>query len=527
MKNTASKILVLVLSYLIGMPAFSQTGFYIPQKGKVYFAGDTSTIFSNVSNNGSLGVGKNAVVNFKGQVWENDPLSQITDETDTTTGVGGWIRFIGDSIRQQVYGGYNAASKTGPAFQHLLIGNKYGVELINGSLKVKREVAMANGLVYLNNKIFSVGDQNPGVISGYNPSRYFITGTRSNGGILLRENITAGDSLVVFPVGTKPNAYTPAALQSRSSQGDDYFVTVSETVKVNLFSGMDLKDSSVNKTWEIGKLLHPGEGEADLFLQHLNADEGALFALNRNFSYVSQFSGSAWDFGFPLAAPNKGSLTSGAALANSGVNKRTFTLTGASYFTKFATRDTSVKTKLLLGAYRVNSNVVKVSWQTKPEVNVKYFVVQRRKANEPGFINVDTVYSLASNGFSLSALSYAINDSNNYKGISFYRLEIFGYNTPSYYSNIVAVNGAGFNVINLWPNPTPDEFYLIVNAPSARQIVIFNVLGQKMWSRPIDANAQTFIDIKGHGLIPGNYYVSILDANGVLLHTEKLIIIRN
>lgn len=506
--------------------AFAQSGFYIPKKGKVFFAGDTSTIFSNVSNNGNLGVHKNAVVNFKGQVWENDPVAQITDETDTTTGVGGWIRFIGDSIRQQVYGGYNAASKTGPAFQHLQIANKNGVELINGSLKVKRELALANGLVYLNDKLFVVGNNNPGIISGFNESRYFVTGTRANGGLLLRENIRAADGQVVFPVGTRDEAYTPAAIRSRTQQGDDYYVSVFEGVKTSLFSGNDMNDSSVNKTWQIGKVLHPGEGTADVFLQHQNKDEGTRFAVFKDFAYVSQFAGNNWDAGFPMGTPARGSLTAGAALSNSGLNQRTFTLSGASYFTKFALLDTSLKTKLVFGVHRVNSTIIEVSWQTRPELNIKYFVVQRRRSNEPNFVTIDTVNSKALSGISLSALFYSINDSNNYKGISFYRLRMYDYNNSGQYSNTVAVNGAGFQTINLWPNPTPDAFYLIVNSPSARQIVIYNARGQKMWGRPIDVNAQTFIRIQGHGLVSGNYFVSILDGSGALLHTEKLVIVK-
>jgi hypothetical protein len=408
-----------------------------------------------------------------------------------------------------------------------MVANKNGIELVNSSMKVKREVALLNGLVYLNDKIIAVGNNNPGIISGYNASRYFVTGTAAGGGLLLRENIRAGDSLVVFPVGTRANAYTPAAIQSRSSQGDDYYVSVFDGVRSGLFSGNDLKDSGVGKTWQIGKLLHPGEGQADVFLQHQNIEEGAVFSQNKRFSYVSQYTGNSWDYGFPLGAPGVGNLTTGPSLLLSGVNRRTFTLSDASYFTKFASRDTSIKTKMVFGGYRVNSNIVKLNWQTNPEVTVKYFVVQRRKANEPGFRNIDTLSSKALNGISLTTLLYALNDSNNYKGITFYRLQVFDFNNSVFYSNIIAINGAGFNVINLWPNPTPDEFYMIVNAPSARQAFIFNGLGQKMWSQPINAGAQTYIHVKGHGLVTGNYYVSIIDGGGSVLHTEKLVIVRN
>src|SRR6476469_6991312 len=99
-----------------------------------------------------------------------------------------------------------------------------------------------------------------------------------------------------------------------------------------------LKQESVNKTWQIGKTQRPGLDDADVYLQHLDADEGNLFAFNRQHAYVSKFSGTQWDEGLPQSLPLPGSFTNGAALNNSGLNKRTFYdgIAGPSYFTKFA-----------------------------------------------------------------------------------------------------------------------------------------------------------------------------------------------
>jgi hypothetical protein len=291
-------------------------------------------------------------------------------------------------------------------------------------------------------------------------------------------------------------------------------------------NGNDLANESVNKIWQIGKRLRPGEDEVDIYLQHLIKDEGAQFALNRHHSYISQYTGTAWDGGFPRELPLSGSLTSGAPVQGGGVNRRTFnaTLSDASYFTKFTgPGDSSVKTKLLLGAFRVNSSFVRVNWQTKPEVNVKHFVVERRFSNQSNFIAVDTI--LATNTVNLTTLFYGMDDPNNYKGISFYRLKIVNRDNTSDYSNTVAVGGVGFYKVLLWPNPTPDKFYLIINSPSARSVVIYNNVGQKMWSTVVNAYAQTYIEVKGHGLHPGTYFASILDERGVILQTEKLLIV--
>ncbi len=59
---------------LCGQLVMAQSGFYVPKAGKIFFNGDTATIFSDVINQGKLGVGKNAFVNFSGRVWGKRPF---------------------------------------------------------------------------------------------------------------------------------------------------------------------------------------------------------------------------------------------------------------------------------------------------------------------------------------------------------------------------------------------------------------------------------------------------------------------
>ncbi|WP_315819014.1 hypothetical protein [Paraflavitalea speifideaquila] len=76
----------------------------------------------------------------------------------------------------------------------------------------------------------------------------------------MRENIRAADDLVVFPLGSHAHQYTPAAIRNRSITGDDFYVTVFDSVKSMAINGTNLVAESVNKTWEKGKRLQPNMG---------------------------------------------------------------------------------------------------------------------------------------------------------------------------------------------------------------------------------------------------------------------------
>lgn len=519
------KYITLAILFFWRCVTIAQTGFYVPSTGKIFFKGDTATIFSDVTNYGRFGVGKNAFVNFSGKVWKNDPQSLMTDETNGITGSGGWIRFLSDSFRQQINGGYNTATKTGPSFSNLMIQNSVGVELSQSNAKVRKEISFSKGLVYLQDYIFVTGDNNPGKITGYDSLRYFVTGNKPGTGFLIRENIHNSNGRIDFPVGSRNNSYTPAAIQSNSNNGDDFYVSVFDTVKSSVFTGDNLADESVNKTWQIGKLLRAGLDDAQITLQHINADEGNLFSKNRQFAYVSQFNGSAWDTAPPKNYPGPGYITSGTALTNSGTNSRIFSssISAASYFTKLTdTSDKFKKTILWFNAYRLDTGNVYTYWNTNPEINVKLFVVQRRLSNETNFRSVATVFSQAGGGYSFTPLNYSAIDPNNYRGISFYRLLVLSYTNDSTYSDTVAVgNKPGEYSFMIWPNPTPNVFYVSVGKTlPVKAIVIWNAIGQKI--REESTNGRSIIQMSG--LIPGTYFVGVVLTTDYIIQTKKLVV---
>ncbi|MBK5271942.1 MAG: T9SS type A sorting domain-containing protein [Bacteroidia bacterium] len=299
-------------------------------------------------------------------------------------------------------------------------------------------------------------------------------------------------------------------------------------------TGSNLSSVSVNKTWEIGKTNRPGLDEVEIVLQHLNDDEGVLFKLNRQKSYISQYNSSVWDTGIIQKSPEVGYLTSRGfmpnsgrnLMLNSGVNSRVFnnSIVSPSYFTKFTGYgDTSNKTKLWFYGNRLDASLVRVFWVTSPEYYINYFVVQRRLSNETDFKDIDTLSSLAINGFSLDLHEYNIIDTNSYTGISFYRLKIFNYYTTISYSNIVAVPGKATDSPNvIWPNPTTDRFSVGLNHPwVVKTIIIWNLFGQKIHEENV--NGRSIIEMGG--LIPGSYFVGLIDDKGKIIETKKLIVV--
>ena len=530
MKTISRHIIILSgLLILCFFTANAQSGFFVPPGGKIFFNGDSATVFSDVINQGKLGVGKNATINFKGHKWENDNQSFITDESTGgggSTGVGGLVRFVSnDTVPQKLTGGYNAATANGPSFYNLQIENFAGVELLGSSAKVRNELQFVEGVVYVKNNILVVGDGNPGKISGYDSLHYIITDNGGTEGFLLRQGITDANGMVVFPVGSKRNAYTPVGIRSKSMQPDNYYVNVEDGIKRELFRP-DLSKEGVNKTWQIGKQLRPDKDAVEITLQHLNEDEGTTFASNKKNAYVSHYLQKTWDAGSPQSQPTPGTLTTGPVLVKSGVNSRTFSgiVSSNSYFTKHTGKgDTSSKKTILwLNGYRLDANYARVYWRTNPEINNQYFVVQRRLSSETSFRNIDTVQTLSVNGISLADLNYEIKDPNSYTGVSFYRLMLVDAGNTSTFSNIIAIAPApGKYKLLLWPNPTPDKFFIGLNGEvHVKTIIIWTVIGQKI--RQIEVNGRSIIEVTG--LIPGTYMVSFVSTEKQIIETKKVIV---
>ena len=295
---------------------------------------------------------------------------------------------------------------------------------------------------------------------------------------------------------------------------------------MQLTSGENLYPWAVNKTWQIGQLQHPGEAVVDITLEHDLGDEGPIFGANRRMAYVSQYVNGAWDIGYPQSAPMLGTLTTGGIRLTGGDNTRSFqnTMSQAAYFTKLAGHDTANgRTHLWFSAYRTDKDNVYVYWATNPEIQNRYFVVQRRLITETAFSDRDTLPSKAVNGSSFITLNYNDNDPNSYTGTSFYRLMMVNYGGNITYSNIVAVGGVTDNFgWTLWPNPTPRKFFVGIGRPSAvREVMIWDIAGRLIHREPVNGRGVIELSLDAKG----TYAIGLVPMNGDHIDTKKLVVI--
>jgi hypothetical protein len=529
---------ILFFGLLITLAKIStaQPGLYVPKSGKIFFVGDSATIFTNVFNDGQFGIGKNAIVNFKGLTWTNDIASSITDDSFLGNGVsgrGGILRFLTPDDRltgnlptqQFLTGGYNAASRSGPMFANIQINNPSGLRLIAGSAKIMQQVDFKSGHLFTSDNILVVGHNFPGIITGYNETKFVVTGGKVDGGMLLREKIEKKYGQVAFPVGSTVTGYAPASVYLKSDNPDDFYVAVSDTVFRNAITGTAINDWSVNKTWQAGKLLRPGQDEVELSLQHQVPEEGSKFKSYRLLSYISHYSSTGWDTGrFKIAPTAPGIITTGSSISTAAMNSRTFSgeMGAQSYYTKlsYAFAD-SARTNLLVNGFRLNSELVKLAWTTRPEINIKYFVVQRRFDSQASWKSIDSLDSKAINGYSFSYLNYTLNDPNKYSGISYYRIVMIDYQGNRMYSEIIVIDGQSKpSRFAIWPNPSTGRFMVSIDKlQKIKTVVIWNAIGQRI--RETDVMGKELVEM--YLYTPGNYIVGFVSDNK-LIESRKLVI---
>ncbi|MBA2251010.1 MAG: T9SS type A sorting domain-containing protein, partial [Chitinophagaceae bacterium] len=99
-----------------------------------------------------------------------------------------------------------------------------------------------------------------------------------------------------------------------------------------------------------------------------------------------------------------------------------------------------------------NNNNVSIQWQTSSEFNAKNFEIQRAYDNS----TYQTVGTVASHGTSNTLQSYSYTDnSNNSKGVSYYRIKSVDINGRVVYTTIKSVKGNGARSgFVVFPNPS-------------------------------------------------------------------------
>lgn len=512
--------------------SFAQDTVSIPSSLKIgVLTGDPVTIYSNVVNEGSIFTSANAVVNFYGKLWINGSNASLLDESvDGLSGKGGVFRFLGNNPRygnigiQSVFGGYNAAGRTGASFPNLEIDNTLGVLLTDLSdLKIRSNLNFVNGHIFLNGWNLVVGNKKPGTITGYSDKSFVVTGPDIAGGFLYREQLSAAAGDVVFPVGTSIAFYEPASVKFTGT-ADDFRVRVFDSVYQHATSGPANRKEFTNKTWNIG---HGNELKStDLTLQHLDADEGADYSAFRSMGYVSRFENNKWDYvDNPENLPVAGTLTTGGPLRNATMQTRRFSdgFGQNEYFAKASViyGPYSPANYLVFNAWRLSKYFAQLEWSTIRELNNNYFEIERRYDKDTAFVKVGMIPTMAPGGTTTLRFDYRHADPNQYGGWTYYRIKSVSKNGRSSYSEIKAV--PPFLDVNIWPNPNRGQFQIRVQGNTGPVLVqIMNIVGQI--SHQYELNSQASVTV--NNLSKGTYILVFYDkATHRLMRTEKVMVL--
>ncbi len=522
-----------ILLLLFALPLAAQQDLYIAPGTRLQVAqGEALSIYGNVVNEGALGTADNAVINFFGKAWNNGMGASLPDNSQNGfSAKGGLFRFSGNNPlygnlgAQQVFGGYNIASRLGATFPNLEVDNRLGVLLADLSdLKVRNTLNFVSGHLFLNGWNLVVGHGNPGAITGYNDQSFIITGTGIAGGFLYREQASAAAGKIIFPIGTSISTYAPAAIEFDGA-ADDIRARVFDSVYQYAISGIANKLDFTNKTWNIAKS-KPGASSVRLTLQHMDADEGRDYAAFRAASYVTRFSNNTWDYvENPGSLPMPGNITTGGTIRNATMHLRVLQdgITTNEYFTKASVLygPYAPAVFILFNAYRLNENFAQLDWSVNRELNNDRFEIERRFENETDFTKAGEVRSVAPNGNANIRLDYKYADPNAYDGWTYYRIKAVSRNGRVSYSEIKAV--PPFLRVDVWPNPNVGQFQVRIRGQQTELFMqIVNSVGQLVNQYEIVGERTIHVS----HLSKGTYVLAFYDqATHRLVRTFKVIVI--
>lgn len=516
----------IILCCLLSLTAAAQQGFYIPAGGQAWIGSNKPVaVFCDVQHNGILGSNPNAILDFLGRQWNNGNNATLPDESaDGLSGTGGTFFFMSGTGQQLVYGNYNVSTKSGTSFPNLTLNNTGGLLLADLSdLKIRRTLGFNTGLIYLNGWNLSVGQQNPGSITGYSDKAFVVTGADVSGGRLYREQVGSADGKVVFPVGTTDDNYAPAAIENAGNTMD-FNVRVFDSVYTAAITGPIINPPHVTQTWNVG---HDGgaSGDVNLWLQHFNLREGDLYAASRDNGYISRYIAPGYDsLGAVPSLGQSGTLTQGAALPEATLHHRNFTALGnEEYFTKSVVDGTGAPADLVFNAWRIDENLVHTEWRTSQERNNKYFSLQRRLENEKDFREVATVATKAPGGNSSHRLDYDYQDNNDYDDWSYYRVKAVSKAGKETFSAIKAV--PPMVSVTVFPNPNRGQFE--VKLRGIHHVVTLRLIN--VWGQTVrEYNFQNDTDVQVKNLAKATYLLVLYDQpTSRVIYTTKVIVIDN
>lgn len=161
-------------------------------------------------------------------------------------------------------------------------------------------------------------------------------------------------------------------------------------------------------------------------------------------------------------------------------------------------------------------------WKTLSEINNDYFVIETSKDAK----NYEAIANIQGAGNSVQPIDYYFLDQDPMAGVTYYRLKQVDFDGKFSYSDIVAVKRLSIGEIVLAPNPVKDILNVEINVTEGGlySFVLTDLLGATIQKDVAlsKGNNQIKWDVFKE-LAQGFYVLKIIDNNGALISTNKLV----
>ncbi len=152
-----------------------------------------------------------------------------------------------------------------------------------------------------------------------------------------------------------------------------------------------------------------------------------------------------------------------------------------------------------------------LTWATSEEANNDYFAIER-STDGKNFIMLNNVKGM---GNTIGKSVYHYTDSNNSKGVNYYRLKQFDLDGSYGYSRMVSINAAGASHLKSYPNPVNSLLSLEIpeHTISTAKLSIVNNAGVEVRKNIQVAVKHGIVNSDLSNLTPGIYQVIIRSEN--------------
>jgi uncharacterized ubiquitin-like protein YukD len=444
--------------------------------------GDDCSNFSTFNLSGGVVTVSNDFYNKNGATFNfsNGTLKIGSDfnEGGTLNMTGGTLEFNGTTTDNQKITGINT-------YYNININNTGGgyVWFLNDNQTISNRLTLTSGNLDIQpqNLTFASGAN----ISGGSSASYIKT---SSTGTIKME---VSNSDVIFPIGN--TAYNPITLKNAGTT-DNFSIRVVDQITENGASGgTAITTNVVNKMWLVEEET-AGSSNVTMTLQWNTSDE--LTNFDRTNCFISHYTAGSW-------------TAKSAAASATGSNPYSLSVGGISAFSSFGVGDnqSALPVDLVFFKANIESNLVKLSWQTASEQKNEGFEIERSE-NALDFEKIGFIHG---RGTVTTLSDYTFIDDNFFGETNYYRLKIIDLDGNYEYSPLVSVNTPSKDKeVAVYPNPAHQELNLVIPNNAGEKITysIYNQIGQCLKNQTLlnDKPIQQF-DILH--LVPAMYFLKV------------------